>query len=592
MFGWGPGLGIPSASSEPEKERNPPSNPTPLEFPVYNLPDVIPHDADSTLPDLFGLLAAIKRPQDITIDRFKPLNVHLESDVDVRCMFPADQAQSLPPLPWEDESENQSVVENQDHERPLMSNGLPYPTKDRFETLKNELALDNEDTFREVARLPPREGRARVRVTQTRKFWTGLEHMAQYWDTSLDNYFERPASPTTTTLAEGEGDEMLDTDDASADLGEPGPAEPTMDVDQDDSAMDGRAPSNGMDSEGSEQASQPMVKRYTGRRVGAGSEMPDEMRDETIRGFVEMIAWPFGCQVTVPTLPPRLRVQNLLFPVRQSFHAARSPRDRTIARSGILEGPVLVAQCRPETGFRSTNDAPGASIAEVCDLFREVGGMLLAAQERAREGAVEVRPGEGKWWTTAPRFGGAPNDGILDDLVKNAGGMPLPDPMLEEGDVKPSSPAEDVESARKRHKFEHPFITSLARRPSAMRKLSSGEKWKILQPGPSLWDKRMRYMQIGKAKESPFDDIYMISSINHHISILHLRVHQRYLDVLANGSSAIIPEPDSDQPWHVLKVQRTRWYDILDGADRVEALKGVWALFHYQLRPTSAPTAQ
>jgi hypothetical protein len=82
----------------------------------------------------------------------------------------------------------------------------------------------------------------------------------------------------------------------------------------------------------------------------------------------------------------------------------------------------------------------------------------------------------------------------------------------------------------------------------------------------------------------------MISSINHHISILHLRVHKRYLDVLTNGSSAIIPESDSDQPWHVLKLQRTRWYDILDGADRVEALKGVWALFHYQVRPTSAST--
>lgn len=426
-------------------------------------------------------------------------------------MFPADQAQSLPPLPWEDESEIQPVAAGQkqdqdkDQPRPLMSNGLPYPTKDRFETLKNELLLDNEDTFREVARLPPREGRSRVRVTQTRKFWSGLEHMAQYWDTSLDNYFERPASPTPPASVDREGDDQMDTDDASGDLGEPGPAEPTMDVDQEESA-DGVL-SNGIVNKGSQQTSPQMVKKYTGRRVGAGSEMPDDMRDETIRGFVEMIAWPFGCQVTIPTLPPRLTVQSLLFPVRQSFYAARSPRDRTIARSGILEGPVLIAQCRPETGFRSANDAPGAGLGEVCDLFREIGGMLLAAQERAREGAVELRPGEGKWWTTAPRFGGAPNDGILDDLVKGAHGMPLPDSMLEEGGVKPSSPAEEVEGSRKRHKFEHPFVTSLARRPSAMRKLTSGEKWKILQPGPSLWDKRMRYMQIGKTKESSYDDV-------------------------------------------------------------------------------------
>jgi hypothetical protein len=40
-----------------------------------------------------------------------------------------------------------------------------------------------------------------------------------------------------------------------------------------------------------------------------------------------------------------------------------------------------------------------------------------------------------------------------------------------------------------------------------MRRLTSSEKWKIIQPGPSLWDKRLSYMQIGKARESPFDDV-------------------------------------------------------------------------------------
>lgn len=80
--------------------------------------------------------------------------------------------------------------------------------------------------------------------------------------------------------------------------------------------------------------------------------------------------------------------------------------------------------------------------------------------------------------------------------------------------------------------------------------------------------------------------IYMISSINHHIAILHLRVHRRYLDVLSTGESACTTDADPDQPWHILKLQRTRWYDLLDPTDRVEALKGVWTLFHYQLRET------
>ncbi|GAI41580.1 unnamed protein product, partial [marine sediment metagenome] len=155
-------LALPSASSEPEKERTPPADATPLDFPAYTLPDAVPDDSDSTLRDLFIQLASIKRPQDISIDRFKSLNLHVDSDVDVRQMFPADPAGSLPPLPWEEEPDIKSA-EDEDQARPLMSNGLPYPPRDRFETIRAELSLDSDDTFREVARLPPREGRSRVR---------------------------------------------------------------------------------------------------------------------------------------------------------------------------------------------------------------------------------------------------------------------------------------------------------------------------------------------------------------------------------------------------------------------------------------------
>jgi hypothetical protein len=78
----------------------------------------------------------------------------------------------------------------------------------------------------------------------------------------------------------------------------------------------------------------------------------------------------------------------------------------------------------------------------------------------------------------------------------------------------------------------------------------------------------------------------MISSINHHVSILHLRVHKRYLDILTNGESTFPPDSDTEKPWHVLKLQRTKWFDLFDKDDRLEALKGVWQLFHYQLRDT------
>lgn len=116
--------------------------------------------------------------------------------------------------------------------------------------------------------------------------------------------------------------------------------------------------------------------------------------------------------------------------------------------------------------------------------------MLLTAQERARQGEAEVRPGEGKWWTTVPRWGGAPNDSVSDNEKETHGEDKLPS---ESG------------YARKRSKYEHPFLAS--RRPSSARKMSNSDRWKIIQPGPGLWDKRMRYIQIGKPLDSAFDDV-------------------------------------------------------------------------------------
>lgn len=90
---------------------------------------------------------------------------------------------------------------------------------------------------------------------------------------------------------------------------------------------------------------------------------------------------------------------------------------------------------------------------------------------------------------------------------------------------------------------------------------------------------------VSKLTTNNQQQIYMISSINHHISILHLRVHNRYVDVLSEGESEIPRDTDSTgQPWHVLKLQRTKWYDLLDAKDRVEAFQGVWRVYHYLLR--------
>ncbi|KAJ9396855.1 hypothetical protein DTO282F9_6258 [Paecilomyces variotii] len=556
MFSWGNALALPSVGVDVDKERKPPPRPTPLDFPSYELPDVAKAPSEASFRDLESLLLAVRKPQDISAAHLRALNLRVHSDVPVADIVQQDRLTTLPPLAWEDGESTQPTAETSTGHGLCTSNGYPYPTRGKFDVVRNELLFDNDDAFREVSRLPPRPGRQKVKLTQSRKFWSALDRMAQYWDASLDNYIER-----SLTADSASADEKMQMDNEQSDNVD---ESNKMDIDS------GPATQGSLRKEANEDAKSTETM-YTGRRIGTGSEMPEDIREETVRGFIEMAAWPFGCQVNIPTNPPRLAVRNLLFPVRQTLIAGRAPSDRQIAKRGILEGPLLLAQCRPDTVFREPGQAAGHGTQELCDLFREVGGLLLTAQERAREDAMEVRPGEGKWWTTTPRWGGAPNEGVTGD-GRNS------------DDTSPPGKG----NIHKRSKLDHAVSSSRRPGPGSSRKMSASEKWKILAPPQSLWDKRMKYMQIGKPKDNPFDDIYMISSINHHVSIVHLRVHRSYINALTTGKvEQPVGPTDSEQPWHVIHLRRTRWFDLLKATDRVEAFEGLWRIFHYLMRKDS-----
>lgn len=76
----------------------------------------------------------------------------------------------------------------------------------------------------------------------------------------------------------------------------------------------------------------------------------------------------------------------------------------------------------------------------------------------------------------------------------------------------------------------------------------------------------------------------MVSSLNHHISVLRLRVHPAYLDYLTEG---VLPgEPPIDPDWCSPKLQRTRWFDLFNINDRCEAMRGIWGVMSYSMRKT------
>lgn len=373
----------------------------------------------------------------------------------------------------------------------LMSNGNPFPTKERYTSLVEEILVDNEDAFRAIARMAPLPGRKSVKITQSRRFFSGLEQIGQYWDSSLDCYIEHPpeiaSSPTEDDFPEKmEIGNHSNVEENTKNLA----LEDKMQIDGEH--LDPAAPKQEADGKGG--YSEPRTT-YKGRRIGTGREMPEETREETLRGLVEMVAWPFGCQVSIPNLPPRLLIKSLLFPVRQTLTVSRSPQDRQAARKGILEGPILLVQCRGETAFHDDKEGADSRYQEICDLLRETAAMLLFAQERARDGMTEVKPGDGKWWATEPRWGRTLN----------------PAPGGDTDSIRDKDDSDD-RMASKRSKHERHSLSFRRPLASLPKKLTMVEKWNIVQPGPSLWDRKMRYMQIGKDKNCPFDDVRIPAS--------------------------------------------------------------------------------
>ncbi len=215
------------------------------------------------------------------------------------------------------------------------------------------------------------------------------------------------------------------------------------------------------------------TQTYTGWRIGTGREMPARFREDTVFAFVETIAMAFRCKADRPRMEPKVKLQNILIPLPQAGTVYRCPQDRNQAKRGILEGPLMAIQCTNQTVFRRPGEVDGEGQGEVTSLLREVGLMLSIAQKRARDGQKEPDPSEGEWWATKPRWGG----GLGADKIQSNEGNNEDDPQgSSKGNKRP-------------------------KRSNAM------ESWKNLEPGPSQWEKGISYLQIGKDKDSVYDDV-------------------------------------------------------------------------------------
>ncbi|KAF2195208.1 hypothetical protein K469DRAFT_722485 [Zopfia rhizophila CBS 207.26] len=596
MFNFGA-----SVHHDSQKERVPPSRPIPVTFPsltppepsLKKLPSVWCEGDSPGIPPRF---LSLKKPSDVSLDTLAALNVSFEPQCDFETLLSSaskDGQQYLPPKSWL-EAPEQSEPEASPSSEPrisLLSNGRSAPDRKEFYTRAKELFFKNEDAFANLTR-KANPGQAPLRLAHFRRFWEGLDNMAYYWDTSLDEYLPpkledtinsddtipKSASENDNGTANSNGAEFNAMNDEEPRKKAKMAAESNESITLSINSLGfGSTPARPTSISSSKalpaRAAPPKVPwiasmeptsskpvdlskgSYRGYRIGNGAEMPDPYRLETVRAFLEPIAWAFGVTFAPHRRPPVLCLERVRFPVRMNAVAWRGPADRMKARQGWLEGPVLGVQCRPETNF-GTNGSPQAEAA--LDAVRELGGMLLLAQERAREGKTERKAGEGKWWTTKPRWGGGPGG----EVGEATGASDAP--------AQETTPKPEEKPARPR------LVSKDRRRPSP------AEIWKVLKPGNPLWDPKIVYEAIGKDRSVEWDEVFMVSSLNHHISIVKLRVHLLYMQYLTDG---ILPENmPSDYSWSSPSLQRTRWYDLFNVDDRTEAMRGMWGVMAYLMR--------
>ncbi|KIW05569.1 uncharacterized protein PV09_03444 [Verruconis gallopava] len=558
-----------AARHDPTKERPAPPYPTPVSFPRLESFREAPHAwTEGSAPDLFKHYSRIRKLSDVSTQHLAALNVSLRDiSHDFDDFFSTNELAHafVPPASWlEPSAAPSSALPALPGQSRVLSNGRPFPSQQDFSIRSKELRHTNEDAYRALTRTP-HNGQPPARLAHFRRFWEALDNMNYYWDTSCDEYIPEGSVSQSDNGRARKEESSEDADEAVVDTDEPrkrvrpnpqpdtsgagfelpvGPAPPSGEL-----LLDIRPPKV----PGS--AEKP-PGTYRGNRIGNGAGMPESYRTDAARAFVEPIAWSFGFTMAAHRKPPVLEIKSLLVPIKLSGTVWRPPNEREKARAGCLQGPVLGISCRSETEFAEGKADP------VLDVLRELGAMLCLAQERAREGRTERKPGENRWWTSVPRWGGGPG-GEMGEAITSS------DDDIEPGGEEKTAPNSETKARAN------------TRGTSSKRKQAIINAWKTLRVGSGYWDPRVDYAAVGKPPGSKWDEIYLVSSLNHHISILRLRVHDDYIHYLLTGDC---PKQVTDPEWSTPVLSRSRWFDLFTPEDRLEAFRLLWGIMGYLAR--------
>lgn len=366
--------------------------------------------------------------------------------------------------------------------------------------------------------------------------------------------------------------------------------------------------------------------------------MPAPREKLTIRGVrVQSIQYHF-CIARIPRDSKLARARLVEGPLmavhcREETRFKQTPSLPT-AESLLSETSADGASVsRPAAPTKPLNSKPppinSSFVGERFDLFREVGCMLILACQRNREGKDKIDfSGANKWWVEKPRWGNGPvNWGQIaieayededpswspeekkiqeekrireieqkergkdvKDLLTGAK-MGVDELMANNAPSLQPKPGDPFSGPRKKK------LRSLDRPPGKEEELRDGRKlmyvppfkkkwyqdWQKLRPNTPMWDDKVMYKHIGRAEDAGFDDIYMLTCVNHHIALVRMRVHPEYLDWIENGHDVTSDKVEGLRK-DVLHVQRSTWYNMFRVEERSELLVTVWRLMCYLSR--------
>lgn len=555
-------------------------------------------------------LVSVRRPLDVQDSHLSQLNIQLDQNVALAEMIPGRHFECRPFL----------------YDSDLAS-------------MLTELDIDNEDAFREILRLPPLEGRMKPRLAYSRNFFQSLEDMSRYWDDSKDNYYEvesnEAENPAAKPYTQNATNEQKEEPDAEMRDCHESPRNGGKDP-NDEVAAELPTTSDIM-----EIPTRPKMKVvYKGHRLGNGEQMSPGTRVAAVRNLLKMAIHKFNCRDYELNPREKFRVRNINLPsVYYNFCVAKLPADMKLARARIVEGPLLAVHTRSEVRFKNREGllSPTSDfVGERYDLFREVGGLLMLAKQRAREGqqlSKEAR--EDQWWAVKSRWGGGETKwGQLasevfedddpswsaeerrlqlekrkkeEDERKNAEAASAadlknlqPEDLMSNMSTSSERPKKKKKSGEDNGPFkdraEYKDGKRLMYTPTIRRKWY--QEWLKIRPNVPNWDEKIIFRRIGRPSQEEgadgWDNVYMISAANHHACILQMNVHERYIEWLETGKTTREHGEEREKKdggdganarqEHVLYMSRSPWFDLFDVEQRKALLVGIWRVLCWMNR--------